>query len=238
MSDAAPPTGSYDAVVADLLEQINLGRTFEDLFNCIYERLQGIVPYHRIAVALLEESGDALRLVSCRSDGPLALKLHYTAPLAGSTLAELLRTGQPRILNDLPAYLANKPSSVSTKLIVREGMRANLTLPLVAGGKPIGVVFFSSRQTDVYRPEHAHLLRRLAGHLAISVEKAQLLDALRQRNDELSEANRLKEQFLERLQDEVRRQTHALRTSEEHYRLLANLVVSYEACRPTPRFLR
>jgi formate hydrogenlyase transcriptional activator len=219
MSALPPPADDF----ADLLEQINQGVGYEDLFNRLYDRLHGVVPYHRIAVALLTDDGDRLRLISCRSDGPLQLKLGYTAPLAGSTLAELLRTGQPRILNDLPAYLAGKPTSNSTRLIVREGLRANLTLPLVADGRPIGVVFFASRDAGVYRPEHAGLLRRLAGHLALSIEKARLIEALRQRNEELREANGLKERFLERLREEVARQTHALTVSEERYRLLVEL---------------
>ncbi|MFT2658039.1 GAF domain-containing protein, partial [Escherichia coli] len=81
---------------------------------------------------------------------------------------DLLRTGQPRIINDLAAYLAGKPSSRSTRLIVREGMMANLTLPLVAAGRPTGVLFVSSREPGVYRDDHARLLRRLAGHLAVA----------------------------------------------------------------------
>src|SRR5262249_27351569 len=167
--------------------------------------------YHRIAVALLLDPGDRLGLVSCRSDGPPALKIGYADPIAGSTLEPLLRTGQPRIINDLPAYLANKPESRSTRLIVREGMRSNWPLPLIAGVKPIGVVFFSSRQPNTSTEQHARLLKRLAGHLAVAVEKAQLIDTLRQRNAELQEANELKEQFVQRLRQEVERQTHELR---------------------------
>ena len=53
MSITSPNLGTYEEVVAELLEQINLGRTYEDLLNSIYYRLQGIVPYDRIAVALL-----------------------------------------------------------------------------------------------------------------------------------------------------------------------------------------
>jgi formate hydrogenlyase transcriptional activator len=209
-TDARLPS-AYDALVEDLLEQINLGRSYEELFDRIYDGLQGIVPYHRIAVALLLDPGDRLGLVSCRSDGLPELKVGYADPVAGSTLEPLLRTGQPRIINDLPAYLAKKPESRSTRLIVREGMRSNLTLPLIAGGKPIGVVFFSSRQTNTYTEQHARLLKRLAGHLAVAVEKAQLIDTLRQRNAELQEANDLKEQLMQRLQQEVERQTHELR---------------------------
>ena len=214
---------SYEDLMAELLEQINLGRTFEALFNSIYDRLQGIVPFNRIAVALLDETGDRLSLVSCRSDGPVALKVGYAAPVEGSTLHDLLLTGTPRIINDLPDYLAKKQESVSTMLIVKEGMRSNLTLPLLADGKRVGVVFFSSRETGVYNEHHAHLLKRLAGHIAISVEKARLIEALQERNKELLGANELKDQFLEKLRQEVQRQTQEVKVSEERYRLLVSL---------------
>jgi len=223
MSITSTNLGTYEEVVAELVEQINLGRTYEDLLNSIFDRLQGIVPYDRIAVALLEDAGTRLQLVSCRSDGPVWLKVGYAAPVEGSTLHELLLTGKPRIINDLPDYLAKKPESVSTMLIVKEGMRSNLTLPLLADGKPIGVVFFSSRDTATYNEHHAHLLKQLAGHIAISVERARLIEALQERNKELLEANELKDQFLEKLRQEVQRQTQELKSSEERYRLLVSL---------------
>jgi len=201
---------AYGNLVEELLEQITMGRSFESLFNSIYDRLHGIIPYNRIAVALLDESGDALNLISCRSDGPQALKVGYTAPIQGSTLYALLLTSQPRIINDLPDYLVKKPQSVSTMLIVKEGMRSNLTLPLVAGGKPIGVVFFSSREKGTYHEQHAHLLKRLAGHIAISIEKAQLIEALQKHNKELLETNELKDQFLQKLEEEVDRRTEEI----------------------------
>lgn len=202
MSTASLEKTAYDEVVEELIEQINMGRSYEELFDSIYDRLRGVVPYNRIAVALLEPPGDELTLISCHSDGPASLKVGYSAPVEGSTLRELLLTGQPRIINDLPDYLAKKPHSVSTMLIVKEGMHSNLTLPLVAGGKPIGVVFFSSRETGTYDEHHARLLKRLAGHIAISIEKAQ---------------------FLQKLEQEVHRQTMELKRSEERYRLLVGL---------------
>ena len=202
MSTASLAKTAYDEVVEELIEQINMGRSYEELFDSLYDRLRGVVPYNRIAVALLEPPGDGLTLISCHSDGPESLKVGYSAPVEGSTLRELLLTGQPRIINDLADYLAKKPQSVSTMLIVKEGMRSNLTLPLVAGGKPIGVVFFSSRKTGTYDEQHARLLKRLAGHIAISIEKAQ---------------------FLQKLEQEVHSQTIELKRSEERYRLLVGL---------------
>ena len=96
----------YDHLVEGLLEQLNMGRSFSELFSSIYAQLQGIVPYNRIGVALLEEPEGELRLTSCRSDGEVLMKMGYAARVEGSTLEPLLETGQPRIINDLEGYLA------------------------------------------------------------------------------------------------------------------------------------
>jgi len=224
MAPGWPGEGAnYDRLVGELLQQINHGRDFESLLDSIYERLSGMVPYNRIAVAIFEGNPARIRLISCRSDGDVSLKIGYASRLAGSTLYPLMMSGQARIINDLEAYYHDKPQSSSTRLILSEGMRSNLTLPLVANAQPIGVVFFSSRETHVYTRAHASLLRRLAGHLAISVEKARWIEELKESNEQLAEANRAKDRFLDLLKEEVDQQTEQVRKSEKRYRLLVRL---------------
>ena len=214
---------SYERLVERMLEQNNMGQSLDELLDSVYDQLHGIVPYNRIAVALLEQPLNLLRLISCRSDGDVALKVGYAARLAGSTLAPLLATGQPRIIDDLQKYLLEKPNSTSTALIEREGMRSSLTLPLLADAKPIGVIFFSSRSTNTYTESHASLLKRLAGHIAISLERNRLISELQRTNQELADANAAKDKFLETLQQEVDKQTQQLRQSESRYRSLVEL---------------
>jgi len=216
-------SGRYERLVERMLEQINLGQSLDELLDSVYDELQGIVPYNRIAVALLEQPRNLLRLISCRSDGDVVLKVGYAARVAGSSLAPLLETGQPRIINDLQKYLVEKPNSASTALIEREGMRSSLTLPLLADATPIGVIFFSSRATNTYTESHASLLKRLAGHIAISVERNRLVGELQRANQELAEANAAKDKFVETLQQEVDKQTRQLRESESRYRSLVKL---------------
>lgn len=214
---------TYERLVERMLEQINMGRGLEELLDSVYDQLRGIVPYNRIAVALLEQPLNVLRLISCRSDGEVVLKVGYAARVVGSTLAPLLETGQPRIIDDLQTYLLEKPRSASTALIKREGMRSSLTLPLLADAKPIGVIFFSSRATNTYTESHASLLKRLAGHIAISLERNRLVSELQRTNQELADANAAKDKFVETLQQEVDKQTHQLRESESRYRSLVKL---------------
>jgi len=214
---------TYERLVERLLRQLNMGHGLDELIASVFDQLSGVVPYNRIAVALLEEPAHVLRLVSCRSDGEVNLKIGYAARVEGSTLAPLLETGLPRIIPNLQEYLQHKPASGSTGLIVREGMQSSLTLPLLADGKPIGVIFFSSREKATYTDEHAELLAGLASPIAIAVEKTRLIGQLEQSNEDLARANLAKDDFLETLECEVDKQTEQLRRSENRYRLLVEM---------------
>ena len=138
-----------------------------------------MIPYDRIGVALLEDDGRTLRARWARAEyDDLRLGGGFAAPMAGSSLQRILETGEPRILNDLERYLEEHPGSYSTRLIVSEGIRASLTCPLQAEGRPIGFVFFSSRRAGAYVDAHVERYQRLAGQLALIVEKSRLYGEL------------------------------------------------------------
>jgi transcriptional regulator with GAF, ATPase, and Fis domain len=175
-----PSSAPSDQLVANLLERLCLGPSFADAFAALDAGLRVAVPFDRIAVGLLDEAGECLRLAALRSDGEPALKVGYSDPIAGSTLEALLQSGRPRIINDLPAYLTTKPSSRSTRLMVREGMRANLSVPLLVAGHPFGFLFLSSRSVGAYCEAHAQMLARLAGPMAAVLDRTRLTDEMGQ----------------------------------------------------------
>lgn len=112
------------------------------------------------------------------------------ASLAGSTLQTIIQTGRPRIINDLRTYLEAKPRSQSTQLIVREGMRSSLTCPLIAQGRPIGFLFFSSDQPGTYSDVHVEFFQEIAGQLAVILEKGRLYSELAQQAAVIERQNR------------------------------------------------
>ncbi len=169
----------------DIILSLNRGNSLEEVFNLVFDRLEPFVPYHRIAVALMDPRKERLSILYARSDGKMVLGKGYAGLIAGSSLEPLVREGRTRVINDLQAYLASKPESESTRLIVKEGMRSSLTLPLLVDGAPIGVMFFSSRLANTYRPEHEDVLRSIVGHVAMAVERSRLVDALREKGDYL-----------------------------------------------------
>lgn len=164
---------------ADLLlritQQINSGFLLEEILSYVYDSFQRVIPYERIGFSLLEDDGEILRAFWARSSAPtLHITKGYAARMKGSSLQQILDTGRPRILNDLEQYLELHRDSDSTRRIVAEGMRSSLTCPLVALGKPVGFMFFSSTRPNTYEDVHVEVFERVAGQLAVIVEKSRL----------------------------------------------------------------
>lgn len=171
-------------------EQINAGLLLDEVLDHVFESFRTIIPYDRIGISLLEKDGTVLRSRWARTDMPnIMLKKNFSAPMAGSSLQQIIETGQPRIINDLLAYLEQRPKSVSTRLVVSEGIRSSLTCPLIADNKAIGFIFFSSSSIGTYCDTHAELFLKIAAILSTTIEKSRLYQRL-------AELNQTKNRFL------------------------------------------
>jgi len=170
--------------------RINAGLTLDQVLDYAFESLHSLIPYDRIGFSLLEKDGQLIRARWARSNAPqIKIGAGYSAELSGSSLQKIIETRQPRILNDLEAYLREHPNSESTQLIVEEGMRSSLTCPLIAMGRPIGFIFFSSMQPNTYRDVYVEDYLQIADELALIVEKAHLYQ-------QSLELNELKNKFV------------------------------------------
>ncbi len=184
--------------------QINAGLLLDDILSNVYRSFKDIIPYNRIGFSLIENDGTTVRARWAYTDQPeVHLNVGYESPLAGSSLEQIIRTGQPRILNDLVAYLAHKPGSESTRLVIEEGIRSSLTCPLIANGVPVGFMFFSSIRPNTYAQVHVTSFQRIAGQLSVIVEKGRLVSELaaqkaeiERQNAELRRLNELKNTLL------------------------------------------
>jgi diguanylate cyclase (GGDEF)-like protein len=177
-----------DRLLASVSEKILQGLYLKEVLTHVYESFRPLIPYQRLGCAVIETGGQSVRSCWQRSDGmTLELREGYTAKLAGSSLQAVLDSGKPRIINDLEAYLEAHPGSVSTRLIVREGIRSSLTCPLIALGKPVGFLFFSSIDKNCYQSLHQDTFLSLASLISVVVEKSKLYEELYHLNRQLTE---------------------------------------------------
>lgn len=176
--------------LSEITQKINSGLVLEEVLEYAYDSFREILPYDRIGFGFLEKEGRELCCRWVKSESSVVrIGVGYSAKVAGSSLEPLLHSNEPRIINDLEQYLALHPESTSTQDILKEGMRSSLTFPLWARAKPLGMIFFSSVNRNVYSAEHVEGFRRIADRMAIIVEKGWLYQ-------QLLELNKLKNEFL------------------------------------------
>ncbi|MBI4243639.1 MAG: PAS domain S-box protein [Planctomycetes bacterium] len=162
-----------------LIDEITKGRNLSEIFSILYSSLSEVVPYDRIGLALLDDRKEKLTMVEVRSNFPLYLGKGYSASIKNSSLYHVIEHAAPRIISDLREYYSKKPESLSTALILKEGMLSSLTLPLISNGNPIGVIFFSSVKRNVYNNSHESFLKQIAGIMSYVIEKNLLLDEVK-----------------------------------------------------------
>ncbi|MBL7648500.1 MAG: GGDEF domain-containing protein [Candidatus Hydrogenedentes bacterium] len=177
------------ARLLEIAERVNHGVFIGEVMDHIYDSFRPIIPFDRIGLALLEEDGAVLRSHWARSDSSdVKIAIGYAQNIEHSSLQQILQSGKPRLLNDLESYCRENPCSESSRLAYAEGIRSSLTCPLVAMGKPVGFLFFSSRKPHTYANLHQDLFLRIATQLSVILEKSRLYEELYQLNAELREA--------------------------------------------------
>ena len=165
--------------LANFTEYINEGLNLNEVLDKIYESFYKIIPYDRIGMALITEDGNSVKAHWMRSNSvEIKLNSGFTEELKNSSLKNIIDTGTPRILNDLDEYVKNKPESESTKRILAEGIKSSLTCPLVANGKHVGFLFFSSKEKEIYKNAHIELFKQIAGQASLIIEKSMLYQRL------------------------------------------------------------
>jgi len=173
------------SLVAQLVQEITPSENLDEILKLLYRRLKGVIPFDRIGIAALED-GDKIRLLAAHAAGELHLAPGYVENIKGSTLEQVIHAKKPRIINDLEAYFTGRPHSKSTQLMLKEGQRASLTVPLFLRDQPYGAIFFSTRTAHAYENTHLPIVQTLSGFLSFAVETTKLTRDLRRRSELLS----------------------------------------------------
>lgn len=173
-----------EAAVLDVVNRkVAAGRSLDEVLGFLFRATRDVCPCDRVGVAFLEEEGR--RVVARRAVAdyqPVLLGAGWAEDLAATSLRPVLGSEAPRVIDDLPAYLAARPASRATRLLVEEGVRSSLTARLEVEGRVFGFLFRSARRPRAYDARQAFLHLGVSERLAQAVEKAWLVDRLAEAN--------------------------------------------------------
>ena len=136
---------------------------------------------------IFQQDGDVLRLVANIGVSQEAERhwLEHPIPIGpGSTTARALL--ERRTIR-IPDVLAD-PEYRSTRAQELAGYRSTLAVPLLRDGTTIGIFALGRRAPNPFTDKQAELVASFADQAVIAIENARLLNDLRQRTTDLSEA--------------------------------------------------
>ena len=163
-------------------------------------RVRRMVPCQRCAVTLFDFAQGQAHLIAGYADGthlpPVSLPLSDLSP------PEVLRRGSVRQVDDLKTE-QDLPSQ--GRLLLAEGMRSVLSVPLLVEGEAIGEISLASSTPGAFDAEHRDIALEAATPLAIAIQHAR-------RGEEMSRQHAELERRLAERGDALRATTAELET--------------------------
>jgi formate hydrogenlyase transcriptional activator len=163
---------------------LNLAR--DALFKAITTALRPVVQFDRSTIFLHDAQKNVLRLVSAESEVPSndyvpGMELRLTSSHAGWTF-----------VHQRPFYnpdLARERTYPGEEILLREGFRSIIVLPLIVRGKSIGTLNLGSRHPMQYGEGEAELLQEVANQLALAVENMREYEEIGRLKAQLEQEN-------------------------------------------------
>jgi GAF domain-containing protein len=129
--------------------------------------------------------------------------MHAEISEAVGLLTETHEPSQQPDLSDLP------PSRVND-IVLREGYRARLVVPLMRSEKVIGALVVRRKAPGEFPISTVDLLKTFAAQSAVAIQNARLFHELEEKGRQLAEASQHKSQFLANMSHELRTPLNAI----------------------------
>lgn len=165
-------------ILNKLLRSLVEGKNIEEICQNLYDQLKVVIPLERLGIVFFSDDNKFFVSKVNISEFPTKLTNGFRAEVKSSTLRNLIDDQEVRVINDLPKYLEKKPESISSRLMVMEGIRSNMSVPLIANGKPIGILFLASVDVGAYGQGHIDIVKHITNAISLTLERALLMEGM------------------------------------------------------------
>jgi PAS domain S-box-containing protein len=191
--DAQKRARAHEAI-SQVIAAINAGHGLSETAKIIFEQFKYLLNFDHMSIALLDDSKERIRQWVFGDYG--CLEHLKQIPLNGSGLAQVIKMGQGYVEYDISKPKFRDKVYPDDEFLLLDNVKAKATVPLATKNKPYGNLNIGSQQPGVYGLYELELLEQLAPQVAVAIEKALLIDAMKRRATELQLLNRFGEMLV------------------------------------------
>jgi PAS domain S-box-containing protein len=177
------------AAVNEIANAVNLSLTIDDIFGVAAEEARRLVPFDRLTIALVDEDDRDVEIVAV---GNPTLRRHASFPRQDIQWA--MRRAGTWMAGDQPA------PPHAEELLAEKGVRSLATLPLMSKDRVIGSLNLGRLRALPFAAFDLAVLDPVARHIAIALDNARLIEAVRRRSQEFESLLDIGRGVTERLQ--------------------------------------
>lgn len=190
---------------ADVLDAVNrcaraLGSSLEldRAFAAFIRELQGLVPFARLAIVLVEH-GDAHVLAVAGEGAEAVFPPGTIRRITGSAMEDVLATGTTLYREDISSARYDEEPE-----LLRLGLRSRVMAPLIAGSEPIGTIILMRKDAAAFDPAEVELLGLLGRMAGSAVQNIRAFSAEHRTVEELRRLSALRADFVSMVSHELR----------------------------------
>ncbi len=144
-------------------------------FSCVCSELKKIIPFDRACLITSNEQGQWFEVFA------LTKTYHFSEinegesfPMSGSLLEEIIKTGEPVIVNN-----TETGRFWTDRVLFKERIHSRLGFPLTYKGKALGALTFGSEKANSFSEQCYYYLWQIAPQLAIAIENTKLFNRIK-----------------------------------------------------------
>lgn len=216
--------------LAEISAVLNSTLKLKPLLNVIMEAAVEIVDAEAASVLLLDSKTNDLRFAATTDPAGQAFT-GKSVPLDGSIAGVVLRENRAISVEDIPKDKRHFPG---IDQVSEHPTRSLLGVPMRSRNRVIGVLEAVNKRQPPWKQDDQNYLSIIAAQAAVAIEGAQMVAALQKANDDLSQLDKLKSDFIAIASHELRTPLGVIlgytsflqESQDEEVRQLASKVVS------------
>jgi PAS domain S-box-containing protein len=168
--------------------------SLEKLLAELLDRVRDAMDVDTVVIMLLEEDDE---LVAWATKG-LELDVRIRVPLGAGFAGRVAKQKSPIVIDDIDT------AELYTPFLREKGIKSLLGVPLLAGGRVVGVIHVGRRARRSFTDDDTRLLELVAFRVALAIDNARLFEEERVARREAEAASRAKDEFLTTISHELR----------------------------------